>query len=247
MLEAVIAIFIKDSDLDAFLVPTIISQSLFDPEMFENMLRTIHDRHAFHASFMQNTKDVWICPINVCVGIDPWKKAAVLNHWVLLIVDFKSKKIYYFDPLIPKYKNIDELKEVFLHRMGLIKKKLGQPFDNEGWTEGSSCIKHETQKDAYNCGMFVAHYAKAYLQNMPMNAVGNMNTERVYFKYLLLSKMSSTECCFYCNRTVTVDDSHCQFCERKCCTICSKNKYYKYIHEQHSCEICEWLDVNNVK
>lgn len=62
--------------------------------------------------------------------------------------------------------------------MTKLMQKIGESFDSEEWS-GSVHIPPEGQKDVYNCGTYVACYAKCFLTGTKMVSLGNMDSERV--------------------------------------------------------------------
>lgn len=67
------------------------------------------------------------------------------------------------------------------------------PFDCVGWKERSSEMDQDIQKVA--CAM-LAKYAESHIKNENLTHLGDMDVERTYVSYMLLSEMT-TEACFY--------------------------------------------------
>lgn len=244
-LETIISVYLKNiQGHNAVLIPCNVVSCIFDPKIFMHTFDP-SNLHCWQANILNQTHGTWICPLNISVGVEPWKSSRRKNHWVLFIVDFQQKEVFYFDPLKKRYQNIELLKATFLERMAKILGFSNLPFDSVGWRERSSEIDQDVQKDAYNCGMFVAKYAESYLKKENFKNLGDMDVERTYVSYMLLSEMT-TETCFYCSRAVTTSDIHCPTCEKKCCDNCGHNKFYKFIKEQNICELCAWNAHNNL-
>lgn len=212
-------------------------QRIFRPKLFVDLMKDETN------TMFTNPQQIWMSAMNVTIGVSPCCEGYKGNHWVLIIVDFLQKKFFYIDPKESSSKYASEMMKVFLTNIKALMATRGIRFDEFGWEDDSKCLKHELQKDRFNCGIFTIKYARCYLEGSKLSGFTNMSYERIRMKYEALTSLQET--CFHCPSR-SDGKLACSVCSRSCCNECSNGNKYHYIPETGICEICSVLLTSEI-
>ncbi|KAI9364484.1 hypothetical protein DFJ73DRAFT_788926 [Zopfochytrium polystomum] len=85
-------------------------------------------------------------------------------HWCCSIINFKKKRIEYYDSLHGSYNIIFKVLRDYLASESMDKKK--KPFDFEGWTDYAP-KSIPAQRNGYDCGVFTCMFAEFSSRQAP--------------------------------------------------------------------------------
>ncbi len=118
------------------------------------------------------------------------------NHWVLLFISFKEKKVYYIDPFGTPSSDLNNVaSNVKSHFSTHCKRLTNCDFSSQQ-------INHQKQRDAFNCGAHICRYyeilAEGNLARFDEDI--DMAIYREYIRTKLKSNSNILACCT-CGKT----------------------------------------------
>ena len=122
-----------------------------------------------------------------------------LKHWTLFFVSIKNKQIFYIDPQGTEEKTSLEISKNFIEFAKTVKFFKNIKFENVS-------LKHQIQKDTYNCGVYVCHFFDLLIKTKEISILNNnidQNIDINAYRKVILKKISDnsklTVCCI-CHR-----------------------------------------------
>lgn len=156
-------------------------------------------------------------------------------HFFLFIIDFMKNKIIYLDPL-----GVEKSKSNFYFSK-ILNFLANKEISCSDWQIVEP--DHVTQKDSFNCGVYVVHFFNKILLNENLNEYIDINLFRRTLKYMLLRKSMSVKLiCFYCGSKSKPDDFVCRICQRhshlRCLSFNVQSDSKNYIPSNSMCDLC---------
>lgn len=131
------------------------------------------------------------------------------NHYMLVLINFEKNEFVLLDPMGNENAVIDKYFKIIQERIFKLKNI------NINWT--MKIENHITQKDSFNCGVYVIYFFHQITNNLSLlDPISNLKAYRDYLKSFLLENSSPmSDLCFYCNDFVE-NDTHfkCNCCRR---------------------------------
>lgn len=151
-----------------------------------------------------STNDLQIIPLNVN-----------RNHWCIIFVDFERKKMIYIDPSGNENlnKKIEYYKSTFTSFIETYKKMKKIEIDTTNFSV--EFLHHITQKDTYNCGVYILYFCQQFIQNKSLGEPLDIMLFRDELKkYLLTCSSDVSQMCLVCG-DIVADSFNCMTCFRK--------------------------------
>ena len=140
------------------------------------------------------------------------------NHWALVSVNLNNREILYIDP----GQTSTEIKDFnFKEAKGIMSKILRQKFDLDINDFKTYSPPHITQKDTYNCGVYICFYAQNITEVSSIESDFDIKKfrrhifEAITGKYLTNSNQSGLEgACNVCTEPLVSNSVNCKICGR---------------------------------
>ena len=118
-----------------------------------------------------------------------------LKHWTLFFVSIKKKQIFYIDPQGTDEKTRLEISKNFIEFAKGVKFFKNIKFENV-------LLKHQIQKDNYNCGVYVCHFFDLLIKTNEISILNNDINQNINidsYREVIIKKISDnsklTVCC----------------------------------------------------
>uniref|UniRef100_A0ABD2XAB8 USP domain-containing protein n=1 Tax=Trichogramma kaykai TaxID=54128 RepID=A0ABD2XAB8_9HYME len=162
------------------------------------------------------------------------------THWMLLILNLKSKTICHLDPfpggLFPnENRTAFNMLTQYFRKYLTLKPKTINNLVNIDWEMDEIPAILPKQKDSYNCGIFIIYYMNIIAKDESANLNFNADTYRnIVAQFLMENTLPMDTMCLGCLSTKSKLQYECRKCHRKVHSKCKID----YFSDNFTCKYC---------